>query len=199
MVHLRQITVGLALALSFNHTFIPRTDARSMTLVDGETETGSSDQPNFHDRNLLPTLETNSSKTGSQADATACKKAEQLYKAAAEDARTLERAIFISAFRREVERALSRRMTDEELRTLADEARTEAHRWYKFIQSDPRCAASWHGELNSPQLGSRRIVGMVEIGTFSSTTAGNLQRRTTVSFTSERLTRLEESVRIRSR
>jgi len=152
LVQLCQITVGLALALSLNHTFIPRTDARSMTLIDGETQTHSSEQPNSHDRNLLPALETNSSKTHAQADTTACKKAEQLYEAAAEDARTLERAIFISAFRREVERALSRRMTDDELRALADDARAEAHRWYKFIQSDPRCAASWHGELNLPQL-----------------------------------------------
>jgi hypothetical protein len=153
MVHLCQIIAGLAFVLFFNHTFIPRTDARSMTSIDGATQTHSSEQPNFNDRNLLLALQTNSSKTRAQADTTACKKAEQLYKAAAEDARTLERAIFISAFRREVERALSKRMTDEELRTLADEARAEAHRWYKVIQSDPRCAASWHGELNSPQLG----------------------------------------------
>jgi hypothetical protein len=172
MVNLCRIITGLAFVLFFFHTLIPRMDGRSMTFIDGETQTQGSEQPNFHDRNLLPALQTNSSETRAQADTIACKKAEQLYEAAAEDARTLERAIFISAFRREVERALSRRMTDEELRTLADEARTEAHRWYKFIQSDPRCAASWHGELNSPQLGSRRIVAMIEIGTFRSTTAG---------------------------
>jgi hypothetical protein len=172
MVHLCQIIVGLAFVLFFNHTSIPRTDAHSMTFIDGETQTHSAEQPNFHNRNLLPALQTNSSKTRAQADTIACKKAEQLYEAAAEDARTLERAIFISAFRREVERALSKRMTDEELRTLADEARAEAHRWYKVIQSDPRCAASWHGELNSPQLGCDRIVAMIEIGTFRSATAG---------------------------
>ena len=152
MMRLCRITVRLALVLFFNHTFISRTDARIMTLMEQEPEVHSSEQANFHDRNLLSSVETSSSKTGARVDTTACKNAEQLYKAAAEDARILERAIFLSAFRREVERALSRRMTDEELRALADDARAEAHRWYKFIQSDPGCAASWHGELNFPQL-----------------------------------------------
>jgi hypothetical protein len=144
MIHLCRIIVTLALALFFVHTFISRTDIRIMTF-DEETGVHSLDKTNFQDRNLLPSLGTNSSKTGAQGDISACKKAEQLYEAAAEDARTLERAIFLSAFRREVERALSRRMTDEELRALADQARAEAHRWYKVIQSDPKCAASWHG------------------------------------------------------
>jgi hypothetical protein len=155
MVRLCQIIVGLAFVLFFNHTF---TDARSMTFIDGETETHSAEQPNFHNRNLLLALETNSSKTDAQADNTACKKAEQLYKAAAEDARTLERAIFISAFRREVERALSRRMTDEELRALADQARAEAHRWYKFIQSDLKMCGelAWRAEFSAARIATHR-------------------------------------------
>jgi hypothetical protein len=65
---------------------------------------------------------------------TECARAEQLYEAASSDARILERAIFLSNFREEVERALGKRLSDEELRTLASQARAEAHRWFKYLQ-----------------------------------------------------------------
>ena len=146
-MHLRRLTVSLALALLSSYIFTMQTHARISTWIGDRTEAYSSEQQNLYDRNLLSSSETNSSKTGARVDNSACKKAEQLYDAASADARTLERAIFISAFRREVERALGRRLTDDELRTLANQARAEAHRWYRYIQADQRCAASWHGEL----------------------------------------------------
>ena len=65
---------------------------------------------------------------------TECARAEQLYEAASSDARILERAIFLSNFREEVERALGKRLSDGELRTLASQARAEAHRWFKYLQ-----------------------------------------------------------------
>jgi len=63
-----------------------------------------------------------------------CSRAQQLYEAASSDARILERAIVLLNFRQEVERALGRRLSDEELGTLAAQARAEAHRWYKYLQ-----------------------------------------------------------------
>ena len=63
-----------------------------------------------------------------------CTQAKQLYEAASSDARILERAIFVSNFRHEVERALGKQFSNEELRALADQARAEAHRWYRFMQ-----------------------------------------------------------------
>jgi hypothetical protein len=63
-----------------------------------------------------------------------CTQAQQLYEAASSDARILERAIFLLNFRQEVERALGKRLSDEELGTLAAQARAEAHRWYKYLQ-----------------------------------------------------------------
>jgi hypothetical protein len=151
-MHLRRITVILALALLSSYSFTVQAPARISTWIDDQTQAYSSGQQNLYDRNLLPSSGTDSSKTGARVGNSACKKAEQLYDAASADARTLERAIFISAFRREVERALGRRLTDDELRTLADQARAEAHRWYRYIQADRRCAASWHGQLRPPQL-----------------------------------------------
>jgi hypothetical protein len=56
-----------------------------------------------------------------------------------------------------------------------------------------------------PQLGSRSIVAMMEIGTFRSTAVGPAGMTAIYKgvppshFTSEHLTRFEESVRIRSR
>jgi hypothetical protein len=70
-----------------------------------------------------------------------CDTAQQLYEEASAAARTLERAIYLSVYRQEVERALGKRMTDNELRGLAGEEREEAHRWYKYIQTDHKCAA----------------------------------------------------------
>ena len=70
-----------------------------------------------------------------------CSRAEQLYGAASSDARILERAIFLLNFRQEVERALGKRLSDEELRLLATQARAEAHHWYKYLQ-EPRYGCS---------------------------------------------------------
>jgi hypothetical protein len=141
-MHSRPITASLALAIFLSCTATLQTHARARTWMDNETEAHSSEQRNLYYRNLLPSSETNSSKTDAETGNSACKKAKQLYEAASADARTLERAIFLSAFRREVERALGRPLTDDELRTLAEQARAEAHRWYKYIQADDRCAAS---------------------------------------------------------
>jgi len=63
-----------------------------------------------------------------------CSRAQQLYEAASSDARILERAIFLLNFRQEVERALGKSLSDEELGSLAAQARAEAHRWYKYLQ-----------------------------------------------------------------
>ena len=144
-MHFHRITASLVLAILSIYTLTVQVHACISTWIDDRIQTSSSEQQNLCDRNLLPSSETDSSKTGARVGNSACKKAEQLYDAASADARTLERAIFISAFRREVERALGRRLTDDELRTLADQARAEAHRWYRYIQADPRCAASWYG------------------------------------------------------
>jgi hypothetical protein len=152
VMRLRRITAGLSLALLYTYTFTMQTYARPSTCIDDRTEAYSSQPRNLYNQNLLPSSGTDSSKTGARIGNSACKKAEQLYDAASADARTLERAIFISAFRREVERALGRRLTDDELRTLADQARAEAHRWYRYIQADRRCAASWHGQLLNRDL-----------------------------------------------
>jgi hypothetical protein len=141
-MNLRRITASLALAILLIYTITMQTHARASTWIDNKTEAHSSEQRNLYDRDPPPSPETDSSKTGAKADSSACKKAEQLYGAASADARILERAIFLSAFRREVERALGRPLTDDELRTLAEQARAEAHRWYKYIQADDRCAAS---------------------------------------------------------
>ena len=75
--------------------------------------------------------EAHSPKTAAKTE---CARAEQMYEAASSDARTLERAIFLSNFRQEVERALGKRLSDEELRMLANQARAEAHRWFKYLQ-----------------------------------------------------------------
>jgi len=141
-MHFRRVIASLVLAIFSSYTLTVQAHARISTWIDDRTEAYSSEQQNLYDRNLLSSSETDSSKTAARVDNSGCKKAEQLYDAASADARTLERAIFISAFRREVERALGRRLTDNELRTLADQARAEAHRWYKYIQADQRCAAS---------------------------------------------------------
>lgn len=143
-MHFHRITAGLVLAILPIYTLTVQEHACISTSIDDIIQTYSSEQQNLYDQNLLLSSETDSSKTGARVGNSACKKAEQLYDAASADARTLERAIFISAFRREVERALGRRLTDDELRTLADQARAEAHRWYRYIQADPRCAASWY-------------------------------------------------------
>jgi hypothetical protein len=149
-MHLNRKAVTLALFCSC--TFSGQADAYVRTSTDKLTEIHPSKQVDPYHRDLQRSSGVTGSETPEQGNHPACKKAEQLYEAASADARTLERAIFLSAVRREVERALGRPLTDDELRTLADQARAEAHRWYKYIQADDRCAASWHGELRPPQL-----------------------------------------------
>ncbi len=151
-MQLRRITVRLTLALFTSYTFTVQADAHVSIWIDKVTEIFSAERTNLYDPYLLDPSPVNSTRTPAQVDHPTCKTAEQLYEAASADARTLERAIFISTFRREVERALGKHLTDGELRTLADQAREEAHRWYKYIQTDYRCAVSWHGELTPPRL-----------------------------------------------
>ena len=86
---------------------------------------------------------TNSPSNPAPVEHPTCDAAQQLYEEASTAARTLERAIYLSIYRQEVERALGKRMTDDELRGLAGEEREEAHRWYKYIQTDRKCAARW--------------------------------------------------------
>jgi hypothetical protein len=143
-IQFRRIIVWLTLVLFSSYTV--QAEAYLIIRIDKLTEIFSAKRVNPHDPYLLDPSPVNSTGTRAQVDHPTCKTAEQLYEAASADARTLERAIFLSALRREVERALGKAMTDDELRTLADQAREEAHRWYKYIQSDHRCAASWHGE-----------------------------------------------------
>jgi hypothetical protein len=70
-----------------------------------------------------------------------CQKAQQMYGAASADARTLERAMFVTEMRRQLETVLGRQLSDPELRELSDHARAEAHYWYKYMQGlVPACA-----------------------------------------------------------
>lgn len=73
-----------------------------------------------------------------------CSRAEQLYEAASSDARILERAIFLLNFRQEVERALGKKLSDEELGILATQARAEAHRWYRYLQEPQHGCSQGH-------------------------------------------------------
>lgn len=87
-----------------------------------------------------------------------CSRAEQLYEAASSDARILERAIFLLNFRQEVERALGKRLSDEELRLLATQARAEAHRWYKYLQEPQHgCSRAARPLAFDPAAGALQI------------------------------------------
>jgi hypothetical protein len=143
----QRITVGLALALFSSCMLATQSNAYVSIGIDKAIPTSSAEGTTAGDPHLLDSSRVNSTRTGAGVDHPTCKTAEQLYEAASEDARTLERAIFISELRQEVERTLGKTLSDNELRTLADKAREEAHRWYKYIQTEYRCAAKWHGEL----------------------------------------------------
>jgi hypothetical protein len=144
---LHRIIVGLALALFSSCMLAAQSNAYVSIGIDKAIATFSGEGTTPDDPHLLDSARVNSTRTGAGVDHPTCKTAEQLYEAASADARTLERAIYISEFRQEVERALGKTLSDNELRTLADKAREEAHRWYKYIQTEYRCAAKWHGEL----------------------------------------------------
>ena len=113
----------------------------AMTWIPKINVMDSREQTNLDHR--LPRLSAgvNSSKPTVPVDHPTCNSAQQAYEAARAAVRTLERAIYLSAYRQEVERALGKSMTDDELRVLAGEEREEAHRWYKYIQADRKCAA----------------------------------------------------------
>jgi hypothetical protein len=124
--------------------------------IDRPIEISSAERTPRDDPHRLESSQLNRPGSPAGVDHPTCRTAEQLYEAASADARTLERAIFISELREEVERALGKRLSDDELRTLADQAREEAHKWYKYIQTNSRCAASRHGEL-IPWLNQYRL------------------------------------------
>jgi hypothetical protein len=146
-MQLHRITITLTLALFYSCILSAQSNAYASIWIDKAIETSSTETTTPDDPHALYSSRDSSTRTGAAIDHPTCKTAEQLYEAASADARTLERAIFISEFRQEVERALGKSLSDNELRTLADKAREEAHRWYKYIQTDSRCAAKWHGEL----------------------------------------------------
>ena len=126
--------------------------------IDRPIEIYSAERTSLDDPHLLDSSQLNRPGSPAGVDHPTCRTAEQLYEAASADARTLERAIFISELRQEVERALGKRLSNDELRILADQAREEAHKWYKYIETNSRCAAGWHGEL-IPWLNHYRLRG----------------------------------------
>ncbi len=60
--------------------------------------------------------------------------AEELYKATSRDVDIFANALLVAAMRRRVEGILGRTLSDQELRALADQSRTEAVYWYKYMQ-----------------------------------------------------------------
>jgi hypothetical protein len=62
------------------------------------------------------------------------RKAEELYKATSRDAETFEAALLIPEIRLKIERALHQKVSDQMLRRLADQARSEAIFWYQYMQ-----------------------------------------------------------------
>ena len=137
---LHKIVVTLTLGFFFGCTFIIPADAQVSKLINQLTGIFSAERTSPEDPYLLDLSGVTRPNDRARVDHPGCKTAEQLYEAASGDARTLEGAIFLSALRQEVERALGKRVTDDELRALADQAREEAHRWYKYIQADQGCA-----------------------------------------------------------
>jgi hypothetical protein len=146
-MQLHRITVTLTLVLFYSCIVAPQSSTYASIWIGKAIGTSSTETTTPDDAHSLYSSLDSSTRTGAAIDHPTCKTAEQLYEAASADARTFERAIFISEFRQEVERALGKSLSDNELRMLADKAREEAHRWYKYIQTDSRCAAKWHGEL----------------------------------------------------
>jgi hypothetical protein len=140
-------TITLAVVLFSSCILSARPSAHISICVDRSIEISSAGRTTPDNPHLLDSPQVNRLGTRAGVDHPTCKTAEQSYEAASADARTLERAIFITELRHEVERALGKRLSDDELRTLADQAREEAHKWYKYIQTHSGCAASWHGEI----------------------------------------------------
>jgi hypothetical protein len=62
------------------------------------------------------------------------KSAEALYRATSTDAQTFEAALLIPDVRRKIAAVLRQDLTDEKLRTLARQARSEALYWYAYMQ-----------------------------------------------------------------
>jgi hypothetical protein len=68
------------------------------------------------------------------------KTAEDLYNATTSDAHTFERAITAPEVRKEVERVFKRKLSDEQLRGMAVQARAEADYWSRYLQGIERAA-----------------------------------------------------------
>lgn len=141
-------TITLPVVLFSSCILAVQSSAHIGIWIDRPIEITSAETITPDDPHLLDSSRVNRPGSRAGVDHPTCRTAEQLYEAASADARTLERAIFISELRQEVERALGKRLSDDELRTLADQAREEAHKWYKYIQTSSRCAG-WHGEIVS--------------------------------------------------
>jgi hypothetical protein len=62
------------------------------------------------------------------------KTAEDLYNATTSDAHTFERAIADAAVRKEVERVFKRKLSDEQLKGMALQAKAEADYWSRYLQ-----------------------------------------------------------------
>ena len=62
------------------------------------------------------------------------KTAEDLYNATTSDAHTFERAIADPAVRKEVERVFKRKLSDEQLKGMALQAKAEADYWSRYLQ-----------------------------------------------------------------
>lgn len=60
--------------------------------------------------------------------------AEALYKATSTDAQTFEAALLIPDVRQKIAAVLRQNLSDEKLRTLASQARSEALYWYAYMQ-----------------------------------------------------------------
>ena len=65
-----------------------------------------------------------------------------LYKATSTDAQTFTAALLIPDVRRKVEAALQQSLSDEKLRQLADQARSESLHWYAYMQRLERSSES---------------------------------------------------------
>jgi len=62
------------------------------------------------------------------------KTAEALYKATSTDAQTFEAALLLPDIRQKIAAVLRQNLSDEKLRTLATQARSEALYWYAYMQ-----------------------------------------------------------------
>ena len=118
-------TITLPVALFSACIVAVQSSAHISICIDRQIEVPSAERTTLHDPDLMDSSQLNRPGSPAGVDHPTCRTAEQLYEAASADARTLERAIFISELRQEVERALGKRLSDYELRTLADQAREE--------------------------------------------------------------------------